>query len=41
MYGVSHDDLMRLHTDHGSANIASSARAIKDEASLKIRGKTD
>ena len=34
MGDVSHDDLMRLRMDHGSANIA---RAIKDEASLKIR----
>lgn len=48
MDGVSHDDLMRLHTDHGLANIAiirhialNLIRAIKDEASLKIRRNTD
>lgn len=44
MVGVSHDDLMRLRTDHGSANIAiirhtalNLIRAIKDEAGLKVR----
>jgi hypothetical protein len=43
MYGVSRDDLMRLRTDHGSANIAilrhaalNLIPAIKDEAGLKI-----
>jgi hypothetical protein len=44
MDGVSHDDLMRLRTDRGSANIViirhtslNLIRAIKDEAGLKIR----
>lgn len=44
---VFHDDLMRLRTEHGSANMATIRhaalnliRAIPDKASLKIRRKT-
>ena len=47
MDAVSHDDIMRLRTDHGRANMAiirhtalNLIRAIRDKASLKIRRKT-
>ena len=44
---VFHDDLMRLRTEHGPANMATIRhaalnliRAIPDKASLKVRRKT-
>ncbi|MFV0474669.1 MAG: ISAs1 family transposase, partial [Pikeienuella sp.] len=44
---VFHDDLMRLRTEHGPANMAAIRhaslnliKAIPDKASLKVRGKT-